>query len=105
MIDIATGLLYNVKRPSPEKRNYSVDFKKQLGSITSIISIEVIPITAGATSLTTSGHSVSGPTIVSFDAEGGLDKEKYEIRISVADALGNIITDSVMLKIRETGYL
>lgn len=98
-IDKTSGLPYQIKRPAPETRVYSVNFKNLLLTIASVTS--VVP---SDSSLTISNIAFTG-TVVSFQAANGTDGKDYEITITVVDGLGNIISDDVMLKVRKAGLV
>ncbi len=106
LIDKTTGLLYQVKRPSPETRLYSVDFKKLLTGIASVTSVEAQArgLVSEVEALSISNISSTG-SVVFFRASGGTDKEDYEIKLVVVDTNGNTISDDVMLKVRIAGTI
>lgn len=106
LTDKTTGLLYLIKRPSPETRKYSVECKKLVATISAIISIAVQPrgLVTEITALTTSEHSSTG-TILYFRASGGTEGEDYELKLTFTDGSGNTIVDDIMLKVRIAGVI
>lgn len=106
VIDEATSLYYLIKRPNPEVRTYSVDFKKITASVNSAISV-----TAKASDLVTevdplviSDISISG-TLLVFKVADGTDGEDYEVTCIIDDLAGNIISEDILIKVRKSGLL
>lgn len=93
MIDKNTGLLYVVKRPTPEKRKYSLDFSRLLSAIQSVVSVTASPsdLIVGVPSFTN--------TIVLVDLSEGTDGVNYFLDTTVLDIAGNKITERIMVKV------
>ena len=107
-IDKTSGLFYQIKRPAPEVRKYSVSFSKLLGAV-NIASLTSVVATkqglVGETSpLVISNQSFLSQTVY-FSASGGTDGENYEITITIVDLNGDTIVDDVLLKVRKAGIV
>ena len=103
-VDIVTGLLFTIKRPSPEIITVSVDFKRHLTTIASVTSITPQPRgkVTQETALTVTNSSFTG-SIITFDINGGTDKEDYEIQITVVDSAGKPKVEDILIKCRIPG--
>lgn len=104
-IDDLTNLPYQVKRPAPEVRDYSVDFKLLIpttGTITSVTSVTVV--TTSTNSLIVSNITFSG-TLARFTLSNGDDGVNYRINIAVSDSFGNTLEDSILIKVRDAGNI
>lgn len=107
-IEKTTGLLYSIKRPAPEIRLYSVDFKKLTNNsvISAITSITIAKrnLVTEITPLTVSNQIISN-TIVLFNLAGGTDGEDYEITITVEISPTNIVSEDILIKVRKAGLI
>ena len=106
LIDTTTGLLYQIKRPDPETRKYSVDFKKLLTAVSSVVSVTPQPrgLVPEVSALTIADISYTG-SVVFFRASGGTADEDYEIKLVVTDSNSNTIVDDIMIKVRIAGVI
>jgi hypothetical protein len=102
LFDMATGLLYAVKRPAPEVRNYAVDFTNLCPSVSTVISVTALLLTQGVSTLTIGTPRITG-TLVNFSLSGGAVGDIYEIQLNVSDTAGEVISEAVMIKIKQTG--
>jgi len=93
MIDKNTGLLYLVKRPTPEKRKYSLDFSRLVSAIQSVDSVVASP-----SDLTVGVPSFIG-TVVSFDLSNGTDSVNYFLTTTITDITLNTITERILIRI------
>lgn len=105
-IDVATGLVYEVKRPA-ETRKYTVDFSKVVVAGATILSVQSVDVTAlgyvaSVDPLTAGTISISDAK-VSFNVAGGTDGDDYEITVNCTDSSGDILSDDVMIKVRKAG--
>lgn len=106
LIDEATGLVYVVKRPSPEQRDYTVDFSNLLlfATIASIVSItiSVYSGTPNTTPLVSSAGTISN-SVIFITLSGGTDGLVYEIKTIIIDTAGNELVDSFLVKCKKYG--
>lgn len=105
-IEKTTGLLYQIKRPSPEYRKYSADFRKLASVISSVVSITPNKrgLVTEVLNLTVANITFVG-TIVYFDLANGTDCEDYEVTIVITDTTGNTISEDILIKVRKAGLI
>ncbi len=97
MIDKDTGMLYVVKRPSPESRTYGLDFKRLLSAIHRVDSVVITPST-GIDDLTVSDISFKD-TVVMIVLSGGSEGVSYKVATSVTDLYLNTLTETFLTRI------
>jgi hypothetical protein len=97
MIDKKTGLIYVVKRPSPEKRYYGFDFSRLLTTIESIHSIVISP-SVNAKDLNYLDVQFNGSVVDLYLVEG-INGVTYTVDISVQDTDGNVIEERALVKV------
>lgn len=97
MIDKQTGLMYVVKRPSPERRYYGFDFSRLLTGIKSIHSITITP-SININDLIYTDAIISG-TVVDIYLEKGILGTVYSIYIVVEDYGRNVIEERALIKL------
>lgn len=109
-LDKTTGLPFLVKRPSPEVREYSIDFKNLIppnNTIVTVPSVVIRPlgIVSEVTPLTYVLSGYATTTQVKLILSGGTDQENYEILIAIVDSQNNTIEDSVLIKVRKANKI
>lgn len=103
-IDETTGLSYLIKRPGAEARNYAIDFRRLIPIDSTIVNINALTILPQGIVTDTIPLAIANPQPngqqIRFLCSGGTPKENYEIQAEVVDSAGNIIIDSILVKVR-----
>jgi hypothetical protein len=105
--DEEAGLFYIIKRPEPEERVISVDFKNIISSISAVISVTAEP--SGLVEFDMNPLEISDiefiETNLIFKITAGTLDENYEVTCVVEDNIGNVISEDILIKVRKSGLI